>query len=364
MTLNTPLLFSVNAFDPSYSHTFEFAYSGIQAVANRAIITDNATQTEVYNRKQDGLRLNHVVPANILKAGKSYLIQIQVYDADGNFSNLSEAMLFYCFTTPQFYFSNVNNEDVISEANLTLKLNYSQEENELLNEYKYYIYDAMKELIYTSDSFFTDNDLSHTIYDLKNDNIYYVRAIGTTTHGINLDTGMLQIAIKYNTIPANISFEVINDNKKGCIVFKTNIVTVGYETLNDNYTIDNGLVKLFDNTLTYEVASEGDFCLIIKAKQLPIGKFCWTTDESISISIECIANKYYCHLCVNNGELRYDVFKTIVGAYIVDSSGNTLINSDKHYISIVDAENYDSDSMIVFQLYRKNNIYDITASYA
>ena len=92
MTLNTPSIYAVDAFDPSYSHTFNFSYSGTQTTSNRAIIIDSETQEEVYNVKQDGLKLNHVLPANTLTAGKSYIIQIQVYDANDNYSNLSSGV--------------------------------------------------------------------------------------------------------------------------------------------------------------------------------------------------------------------------------------------------------------------------------
>lgn len=361
MILNTPLLFSINAFDPNYAHTFEFSYSGVQAVSNRAIITDNSTQVEVYNKNQVGMRLNHVLPPNTLEAGKSYLIQIQVYDSDGNFSNLSDPMLFYCFTTPQFYFSNINSGSVISEANLTLNLNYIQEEEESLNEYKYNVYNSIKELIYSSDSFYTDKDLCHTIYDLKNDSVYYICATGNTVHGIEVTTGMIEIIIKYNNVPSNILFQAINDRKTGGIILKTNIVSVDYEILNDNYTIEDSQVKLIDNVLTYKFDTVSDFSLVIRAKQLPLGKFCWSTDGSICISIEYIVNKYYCHLRVHNDCVIYDVFKLIIGACLVDSSGNIISDTNGKYISI--SVDYDPKLMVTFNLCRKNNIYDINATY-
>ena len=362
MTLNTPLIYAINAFDPSYSHTFEFSYSGNQAVANRAVIVDNETQTEVYNVKQEGLKLNHILAADTLEVGHSYLIQIQVYDANDNYSNLSDAVLFYCFTTPQFYFSNVNDGDTISAANFDLALTYAQSETETLNEYKYYVYDMTNELIYTSESFYTETDMTHTIYGLKNNYIYYVRAIGKTTHGMTVDTGMIQITVSYYNISSSVAFEAVNDSQTGCIILKTNITSVGYDLLNDNYTIENGMVDLTGNTLTYKAGTSGDFPLIIKAKHLPIGKFCWSTDGSITVSIECICDLYYAHLSVRDNDIKYDVFRQIIGGYLVNSTGNTITDSEHNYLMIV-KEGYDNETLMALQIYRKNNRYDIDVSY-
>lgn len=363
MVLNTPTIYAVSAFDPSYAHTFEFSYYGTQAISNRAIITNRETQEEVYNAKQDGLKLNHVIPSNTLQAGNSYIIQIQVYDANGNYSNLSNGVLFYCYSTPQFYFSNINDGDTISSANFELKLSYIQSENEKINEYRYYLYDLTKELIYTSDSYYTEKNFSHIIYGLRNDYIYYIRAVGKTAHNMDIDTGIIQINVKYRTYDSNVAFEAINDRKTGCIIFRTNIVSVGYKIENDNYTIENGTVTLSGNTLTYETGINGDFALIVKAKQLPIGEFLWITNHSISVSICNICNNYYCRLLVNDNGIKYDILKPISGAAVTDSNGNILSDSNKQYISITDSSQYDSENMIVFEIYRENNRYQLNASY-
>ena len=361
--LNTPSVYAVDAFDPAYSHSFEFYYVGNQAVSNRAIITDNSTQTQVYNVKQDGLRLNHVLPANTLSVGHSYTIQIQVYDVDGNQSNLSNSVLFYCFSTPQFYFSNVNDGDVLYAANFELKLTYSQQESEPLSEYKYYVYDNTKSLLSASESYYTDANLSYILYGLKNNMTYYVRAIGKTQHGMSVDTGLIEVIIKYNTVKSNVLFEAINNRQTGCIILRTNILSVGYSTENDNYTIENGEVHLENNILTYETGVNGDFCLIIKARQLPIGQFLYSTDSNISLSIVNISDKYYYYLRVKTLSDTYDILDEIIGATLVDENGNQITDENGYYITITDSSSYDQETMIAFEIYRINNIYGIRASY-
>lgn len=365
MTLSTPLLYSVDAFDPAYEHTFEFSYSGNQAVSNRAIITDNETQEQIYNVNQNGLKLAHVLPAGTLEVGHSYLIQIQVYDANGNMSDLSDAVLFYCFTTPQFYFENLSDGDKISSANLTLVLSYSQAENEPLNEYKYYFYDMTHELIYTSDSYYTEENMTHTIYGLKTDCVYYVQAIGQTTHGMHLDTGILELIVNYHKTTGNMALKVANDPSSSCVVIKSNIIDIKHTLDNENYTIENGIVNLNDNTLTYEIVVEDDFCTVIKAKQLPNGKFFWTTDGNISLSTICIANQYYARLVIQDGDMHYDILKSILESVrsVMDSDDNIVLDSIDNNIYIHNGDSYTTNYIIVISVYRKNNVYDLKISY-
>lgn len=97
--LNTPMIHPINAFDPRYHHSVPFTYTGNQTVRNRAVVLDNETYQTIYDAEQDRMRLDHVFPADTFTPGKSYQIQIQVFDAYGNASALSAPVLFYCYTT-------------------------------------------------------------------------------------------------------------------------------------------------------------------------------------------------------------------------------------------------------------------------
>ncbi len=341
----------------------EFYYNWNQAVSNRVIITDNLTQEQIYNRKQDGFKLNHIVPANTMEPGRSYIIRVQVYDSDGNHSNFSDGVLFYCYTTPLFYFSNMNNDDFVSEANLTLDLCYSQQEDEPLDEYAFYLYDPAKNQIYTSDLFHTEKNLSHTVYGLSNHTVYYIRAFGKTKRGMSVDTGYIKINVKYNTVKANFSFEAANDKKTGCITLKTNILTVGYRLDNDNYMLENGEVTLDGNALTYETGTYGDFTLVVKARKIPLGQFLKTTDGAISLKIICISDNYYAVLSVNTGSTQYNIFKEIIGATLVTSENKQVVDSYTNHIVVTAPGDYNQNALITFVIHRKNNVYDMEAYY-
>lgn len=361
--LETPSLYAVDAFDPAYPHTFEFYYTGDQIVSNRAVIYDNATQQQIYDKVQDGLKTNHILPADTLQSGHAYTLQIQVYDSQGNSSGLSERVLFYCYSAPALYFSNANHEDYVSSANYTLNLAYRQTEGEPLSEYQYLVYDSVRTQVYASPLYHTEEHMSHTVYGLENNSAYYVRAVGKTAHGMSVDTGYVKLNIKYHTVASNLSFEAVNDPATGCINLTTNILTVGYDTENDNYRIENGEVVLENNVLSYETGADGDFCLIVKARKLPVGRFLHTTDEAISLHIVNIADRYYCNLRVNTDSVTCNIFREITGATLVTAGDDQLVDSCKNYIVAADASQYNSETMIVFEIYRSNNIYDLRASY-
>lgn len=263
---------AVSAFDPSHSYSFSFFYNGIQAVKNRLVITDNETLAVLFDHTQNGLKLFHNLPADTLEAGNAYQAQIQVFDADGNSSGLSQPVIFYCYSTPGFHFSNIQNNMTVSAANLELELIYTQAESEPLQQYQYYVYEHDRSVMYYSDVFYGEEDRRHTIYGLNNDTVYYVRAVGQTLHGMNLDTGYIPISVRYFTSPANMVLTVTNNRTGGYLSYYTGIKTVGYIVGDENYTIADGAVDLQNNYLIYNDGFniKKDFTVIIKAVMLPM----------------------------------------------------------------------------------------------
>ena len=196
-TLNTPLIHPIYAFDPQYNYSVSFTYTGNQTVRNRAVVLDNDTYQTVYDSEQDRMRLDHVFPGGTFVPGKTYQVRIQVFDAYGNESALSAPVLFYCFTTPEFYFEDMQDTATLHTANPKLTLHYFQSEREPLQDFQFYLYDYDKSLAASSSHKYDPADMSHTFYGLKNESEYYIRATGTTVHGFSVDTGYIKINIQY-----------------------------------------------------------------------------------------------------------------------------------------------------------------------
>lgn len=297
--LQTPSVNSIIPFDPLYQYTVNFTYSDNQSVKNRAIITDNSTNTVVYDNTQTTMRLQHVIPENTLVAGKQYLIQIQVYDVDNNSSNLSTPVLFYCYSTPLFNFQGLGT-DTHRNASITLQLNYSQAEGEKIKSFQFFQYSYDKILLNSSAMLYSSSDMSYSFYGLDNNMTYYFRAIGETNHGIVLDTGYVQVDVSFNTIPTNILLQVENHYDQGYISLQLNIKDIGYEIENEDYEIKDGLLILKNNSLTYNdgFSVEDNFSLFVEAKELPTKTFLTTNDDAFSLSIMEVFDIYYCKLSV------------------------------------------------------------------
>lgn len=143
--LNKPQLYieSGYAFDARYDREFKYLWSSgnNQSIANTLIIRDNETNSIVYNNKQETLLLKHILPANTLQNGKTYNVSIQVFDRDGKASELSDTLIFKCYTTPTISL-NVINEQVIRNSSYLFIINYEQIEGEELQYYSLELYDG------------------------------------------------------------------------------------------------------------------------------------------------------------------------------------------------------------------------------
>lgn len=360
--LQTPSINSITPFDPLYEYTVDFIYNDNQSLKNRAVIIDNSTSEIVYDETETTMRLQHVIPANTLIAGKQYLIQIQVFDADGNSSNLSSSVLFYCLSTPTFSFSNISEGETYKSASIILNLNYSQSENEPIKSYQFFKYSYDKTLLESSSVFYSSSDMSYSFYGLENNVSYYFRAIGETSHGIALDTGYIKVNVSFNTIPANILLDAENHYKDGYISLKLNIKDIGYKLDNDDYELKDGLLILKNNSLTY---NEGftvtdDFSLFVEAKELPVSTFLTTNDNMFSLSIVEVCGVYYCKLEVKNSS--FVQYEPLPKAKLVDENGRYLVTDKNQMIEIVD-NTYVADVLVVFEVKRINGYYGLKVYY-
>lgn len=342
MILVTPVINKISVFDATKDFNFEFTYSGTQAVKNRLVIRNNDTYTVVYDKTEEQLKLSHNVPANTLKNNTTYIVQVQVFDIDGNSSSFSESQNFSCYSTPILSFSNVNDGDLITSANLKSEISFLQNEGDSIKELEFILYDNNKTDIYTSNIYY-DNFSNHTYYGLENITNYYIRAIGTTVYGFTIDTGYIGIIVKYETIVTNMSANIIP--RDGQFFINANIVVIDYSLKNDNYKISDGQVTIGDdNTLTYNIEYVNDDCtVIIRAKNVYNKEFCNIVykDSKAGISLLTISKKRYCRLKVTNKNNTYVIYKELI-----DESGT-----------------HTNDSFVDFQIHRVSGIFSLQVYY-
>lgn len=369
MTLSTPLIKKIPAFDPSQNYSVEFSYEGNQAVKNRAIIIDNETYQTVYDNEQERMRLDHVIVANTLEAGKTYQIRIKVYDNYGNESDFSSPVLFYCYTTPSFSFTNITDDMIYRTSVLPVTLNYSQSEGETFNECQINLYTYDYVLSSSSAVLYDVSSLSHTFYGLQNESVYYIRATGRTTHDMPLDTGYIKVNIQYMMKYSNVIFRVLNLPEIGSISMSSNIIDIDYKLENEDYILKNGELVIYDNSLTYYdgFSAPSEYSVYCKARKLiPNSRFIElkTPDASKSVWLEInkIGALYYCVLNAPYALGIYNIYKELPKAALVDEEGNLLVDTTDHVLTLVNLDYVDGYTT-VFEIKFKNGYFGLQVYY-
>ena len=251
MALTTPILYSVNAFDAQNLFVFQFAsIGGSQVVANTLTIKNNATLAVVYSETQTTFKFEHILPANTLTNGTYYQATLTTKDAQGNESNASAPIQFYCYSQPMFEISNMPSGNVITNSSYAFTVTYNQAQGEILNAYVFNLYSASGALISTSNTMYnTDTSLplniSYLFSGFEDNASYSIEVTGVTVNGTQITTGRISFTTAY-TKPDMFSFLFLTNNcKGGYITIRSNVVGIdGIANPEPPVFIDNQEVDL------------------------------------------------------------------------------------------------------------------------
>ena len=363
IVLPTPILSYISTFDPSNDNEIEFSYTGNQISKKRIVITDNKTQKIVLDDTQVGMKLTYILSKNVLQPGQ-YIAQLQVFDFDNNCSELSNQVLFYCFTTPTLSFKNF--QDKINTSLVTLNLQYYQAE-ESIKEYSYYLYNYEKSLLSKSSVFYDEGNYEYTFLGLKNLSTYYVRCIGKTTHGMDIDTGYCLFNVEYITNPNNILIDLTNHICDGYISVNCNIIDIGYKVDGGDPIFEDGQVVLDNKKITYYSGFDfsDNFSMFVKARKVPLNTpfFGYSTNTgNVELSIIYIATDYYCQLTAQSALGKYYRYVKLPNVMLIDNSLNALTDEAGNILENVTLD-YVNDYIVVFEVKRKNGLYSLKAYY-
>ena len=133
MTMVKPIGKTIKAFDSSSAQLFEFISSGgNQVVKNRIIIRNNSTSAVVYDNTLETYTLGQTVPSNKLSNGVQCNFTFTTYDVDGNSSEESVPVVFWCYTTPSLVFTNLKTNQKVQSSTYVFMAQYTQAQNEYL----------------------------------------------------------------------------------------------------------------------------------------------------------------------------------------------------------------------------------------
>ena len=230
--LTTPILYSVPAFDAQNSFVFQFAsIGGNQVVANTLTIKNNATLTTVYSTTQTTFKFEHTLPANTLTNGTYYQATLTTKDAQGNISNASAPIQFYCYSQPSFEISNMPSNNVIPNSSFAFTVTYNQVQGEILNAYVFNLYSTSGALISTSNTMYnTDTSLplniSYLFSGFEDNASYSIEVTGVTANDTQITTGRVSFTTNYTSPETFSDLLLANNCKGGYITIKSNVIGI------------------------------------------------------------------------------------------------------------------------------------------
>lgn len=267
-----PSVIRIKPVDATKDFKVTMSYSGTLPYSNKIVIYDATTLSVLYDNTTENLNysIEQTVPANTLTNGKKYAIQGQVFDINGNASALSDKVYFWCLATPSFYFKDINDGEIFDTASIYANLIYEQSDWEDIGEYRFYLYDEVKQELLQSETFYGTDHLTYAYRGLTDDKFYYIRAVGTTVNGIDLDTGYVKIFVNYEN-PEDYKLIYAECNEQNSMVtYQTNFVVINPSDTTTQYEYENGWINLLGKTLAYDKDFEFscDFKLSIRMKDV------------------------------------------------------------------------------------------------
>lgn len=333
-----PTIMRIQPFDANKDYVIVVSWMGNRAHANRIIIYDNDTNNIVFDDTVSSFALKHTIPAYTLKNSQKYTIQAQIFDVENVPSALSNKVLFYTFATPDFYFEDLSENPIISNSSFTATVHYHSDDWEDISKYVFYLYDATKKQLLQSNEMTDDYDISYTYKGLDNNTAYYVRCVGVTVNGMDLDTGYQEITIKYENPNTYARIYATPLPSQGCIQVSTNLIIIQYNGT-DTFEYIDGMIDLRDKTLYYDKGFliEGDFTVMIRGMNL------WQQAELFKMSNGNLGLTLSSYI-YPEGKLRFRLL---------------VPNGVCSYLLYSEEQVFENQDMVTIVIRRKNNVYQL-----
>ena len=261
-------LYEIKTFDVNNGYNFTFDYRGAENVDGNIlrIYKSYDTKTPIITQKQNSIKLNSLLKstANIygLTNGEKYSATIYMTDGDTELKETcSIPVMFYCFDTPSLSFKNtemfkqpLNSSSFITE----LKYDYNKTGSYIdkLNEYKVLVYpyaDNINQLkLYETKRAYVNDIENITAYitDLEGGKSYYLKAVGTTVHGVSVESALLKVDIADNTQYLKSAFNAKVQNETASIYLTSHLLNIDGKSTGTIY-FENGKVIINENSTVY-----------------------------------------------------------------------------------------------------------------
>jgi hypothetical protein len=213
-------------------------------------IYNNDTGELVYDVTKESFKLSHIIKANSLPNGHCYYGVVTVFDVNDIESQPSNALIFYCYSTPTVTL-NIENDQIVRNSYYDVVIHYDQLEGEQLDAYKLYLYNGLHELVYSTEIIYDLSSMTVPLINLEDNTDYYVQVEGSTINGLEFITEKYHFYVEY--INANVFMVCGLENTDGKIQVQSNVIAIeGKCTIAETYMdgaidVRTGYVYFDDN---------------------------------------------------------------------------------------------------------------------
>ncbi len=333
MSLTTPSLIEVLPIDNSQPFTFTFlSTGGNQVTKNNLVIENNSTGVEIYNQTIDNFIFNHTIPANTLTNGTQYRAKIRTGDINGNWSNFSDYILFYCFPKPIVNITNIIDGLVTNQTYEVLGL-YSSDYDPI-QSYRFLIYDENSILLYTTPEVYS-SDIKHTfVFDHMK--TYGIELKCISQNKVEVSSGIIEFIVQYIQPELNTGITLEMFNNTGEVKITSTIVQVVGEGQNYLFvdsdwvdiTASNAIVS-FQDGLNWDSIN---WALKLRFKNIPYNKvFCKVLGTNGTIEVLYRDNRFHAYRYSSNLVSHF-----INSPDITFLSEDTIILDIRHINGLID----------------------------
>ena len=180
-------------FDARNEYTFTYTYLGAEQTrgSQLSIREDKLNSSPVYEKDQNSLDKNHILPSGTLRNGTAYLAKIRVKtDSKENngYSDWSPEISFSCYTTPKIIFDTIDQKQFIYTDDVLMSALYIQEQNDPVSTFQFTLYDQRHVIVQSFAQRVPDGSsptrFSERMSNLQKGKLYYVGLKVRTKHDI------------------------------------------------------------------------------------------------------------------------------------------------------------------------------------
>lgn len=236
MAMVKPIASKITAFDANSTSPQVFSFTvngGNQVVKNRLTIRNQEDNFIVYQNTVTSYSFEQsVIPSKLkLENGHYYNFYFNTYDVNGEESEDSNVIQFYCYSEPTLVFNNFPQNGIVNNNKYNFIVEYYQEQSQLVDGLKFYLYDEFGNTIGESEMYGNENmdktmplRFEHTFNGFNNNENYQVEAIVQTVSGMKKSTGKHLFNVRYYFPEMFSLLDLENDCIKGCVKVKSNVI--------------------------------------------------------------------------------------------------------------------------------------------